>query len=139
MCCRKENDSLFTIVVSSYYNNQSLFNFTLKPKESVEASVMGSQAGGYMRKKLLEYDFALTLADSLTTLSPITDILPLAGGNEVDLICLSGSHHRSSLTFVKEYLPFDHLKLQEMPGVKRIFTIRDKNPGNTDSFVVISN
>lgn len=125
MCCSKESESHFTIVVSSYYNNQTLFNFTLKPKESPEASVIGSTPGSYMRKKILEYDFAMTLTDSLTTISPITDILPLAGGNEVDLICLSGSHHRSSLTFVKEYLPFDHLKLQDMPDVKRIFTLRD--------------
>jgi len=93
-----------------------------------------------MRRKHQEYDYSMTLRDSLLTLSPITDVLPLSGGTEVDLICLSGSHQRSSLTFVKEILPYEHMKLKDMAGVKSIFSLRDikQAPASLDVFILIS-
>lgn len=83
----------------------------------------------------------MNLTDSLLTISPITDVLPLptTSQNEVDLICLSGYHLRSNVTFVKEYIPCEAMKLRDIQGVKRVFTIRDRKLANAlDLFVVIS-
>lgn len=74
----------------------------------------------------------MALKDSLITISPITDIIPLIGGPEVDLICLSGYHLRSYLTFVKEYIPCDIIKLRDNPGIKGVFTFRDRTQGAVD-------
>ncbi len=78
------------------------------------------------------------MKDSLITISPITDVIPQAGGDEVDLICLSGYHLRSYLTFVKEFIPCDTMKLRDIPDIKRVFTVRDCAPNSLDLFVFIS-
>ena len=82
----------------------------------------------------------MTLKDSLITISPITDVIPLIGGPEVDLVCLSGYHLRSYLTFVKEYIPCDIIKLRDNPGIKGVFTFRDRTQGQTsiDLYIFIS-
>jgi hypothetical protein len=86
----------------------------------------------------MNYD--MNLKDQLITISPITEVIPLAGVSEVDLICLSGFHLRSYLTFVKEYIPCDTIKLRDIPGILQTFTIRDKKLGNQalDQFVLMT-
>ena len=79
-----------------------------------------------MKKQRQEYSYDLHLRDSLLTISPITDMIPLAGGDEVELICTSGYHLRSYVTFVKEYIPCDTMKLKNLPGIKNVFTVRDR-------------
>lgn len=75
----------------------------------------------------------------MITISPITDIVPLGGSpTEVELAVISGYHTRSYLTFVKEFLPCDAMKLREIPGVKRVFTVRDRAPQGLDLFIFIS-
>ena len=73
----------------------------------------------------MTYDLALR--DALITISPITDVVPLPQSSplEVDLICLSGYHVRSYLTFVKEYLPCDIMKLREIDDIRSVFSVKD--------------
>ena len=74
----------------------------------------------------------------MLTISPITEVLPVSG-NDSDLIVLSGYTLRSYITFVKEHLPYDSMKLQEMPGISKVFTVRDRKlPNSPDLFVIIS-
>ena len=88
----------------------------------------------------MDTDYDMQLKDSLLTISPITDVIPISGGQEVDIICLSGYHLRSYLTFVKEYIPCDTMKLRDIPGIKSVFTVRDRKSGPTavDLFVFIA-
>ena len=74
------------------------------------------------------------------TISPITDVLPLSGGLEVDLICLSGYQLRSYLTFVKEFIPYDSFKMRDMPSIKNVYTVRDKKLGvnAVDVFIFVT-
>lgn len=87
-----------------------------------------------------QFEYGLTLKDSLITISPITDIVPLGGSpTEVDLACISGYQSRSYLTFVKEFIPCDTMKLGgEIPGVQRVFTVRDRAPQGLDLYIFIS-
>ena len=40
---------------------------------------------------------------------------------------------------MKEFLPCDHMKLRDLPGVKSIYTVRDRKvPQSLDAFVMIS-
>ena len=69
----------------------------------------------------------MTLSDSLITISPITEVIPLpqTSALEVDLVCLSGFHLRSYLTFVKEFMPTDSMRLRDIPGVNSVHAIRN--------------
>jgi hypothetical protein len=81
----------------------------------------------------------MTLSDSLITISPITEVIPLpqASALEVDLVCLSGYHLRSYLTFVKEFMPTDSMRLRDIAGVNSVYAIRNISTG-VDSFVLVS-
>ena len=50
---------------------------------------------------------------------------------------LSGYHLRSYVTFVKEYLPSEIMKLRDMPGIKSVHAIISRETG-LDTFVLVS-
>jgi predicted kinase len=58
-------------------------------------------------------------------MSPITDVLPLATDSEIDLVVTSGNHHASQVTFVKEFIPCNTMKIKDLAGVREVFTVRD--------------
>ncbi len=84
----------------------------------------------------------MDLNDALITISPITVFIPLPGShlNDLDAICLSGYHLRSYITFIKEYIPCETMKLNETPDIRQVFTVRDTLLGSQalDLFIFIS-
>jgi hypothetical protein len=66
--------------------------------------------------------------------------LPGSHEGEFDAICLSGYHLRSYATFVKEYIPYETMQLNETPGIKQVFSVRDlkAGPQAIDIFIFVS-
>jgi hypothetical protein len=87
------SESSFHLYLSSYYTNQSVYELSAD---------------------------TLQLADSLLTISPITEVIPTGG----ELVCLSGYHLRSSVSFVKEHVPCETMPVRDIPGVKRVCSVR---------------
>ena len=71
------------------------------------------------------------MVDALITISPITEFLPLPESHmgELDAIVFSGYHLRSYITFVKEFVPCETMKLNKTPGVRQVFSVRDLKAG----------
>lgn len=49
--------------------------------------------------------------------------------NELDAIILSGYNLRSYITFIKEFIPCETMKLNETPGIRQVFSVRDLKAG----------
>jgi hypothetical protein len=115
--------------MSSYYMNQSVHLLT---------STVTHQPGEPRAHRA--YD--MRLLDSLLTVSPITDVVPVPE-TQRDMICLSGYHQRSSLTFVKEHIPTESMRLRDIQGVTQVHSVRRDGlefyvfVGTTDSTIVL--
>ena len=86
--------------------------------------------------------YNVDLIDALITISPITEFIPLPVShvNELDAIVLSGYHLRSYITFIKEFIPCETMKLNETPGIRQVFSVRDlkAGPQALDLFIFLS-
>jgi hypothetical protein len=61
--------------------------------------------------------------------------------NELDAIILSGYHLRSYITFIKEFIPCETMKVNyETPGIRQVFSVRDNKAGSqaVDLFIFLS-
>ena len=84
----------------------------------------------------------MNVTDTLTTISPITDMLAQENNQGADLnfAAISGCPLRSYLSFVRERIPFDSKVLKQgIDDLKSVFSIKDLKEGsNNDKYIVVS-
>ena len=60
----------YQVLVSSYYNNQCLFQMTQVPVEAEPQTQ-------FLRARMQQFAYNMILVDSLITIAPITEVIPL--------------------------------------------------------------